>query len=172
MKRSGKEILIEEDCPYNSSIPQLILSLGMMLLGVGGLFFFNLWVATAYLVIFFLYFFMIIPLKACQYCYYNITETVINRQQGKIIKKQLPIEDWKEKYLQKHKDCWKKWGIGIFVLWLMPIVGLTISFFVSFSVICLICLIGFVSVLIVSQIYRNRKICPACAICDVCPFKT
>ena len=153
-------------CPYNKSVFQWVLRLGLMALGTGGLLFLNLWVAVAYLIYYLVFFFLAMPLKHCQYCYYKIKETTLDS--GKTNVKLLPIDEWKESYLEKHVDCGKKWGFNFFILWFLPIILINISLFLSFSIFALISLIGFIVVVAVTLIHMKWKVCPTCAIVDEC----
>ena len=143
-------------CPATASKSRLLLNLIMVALGAVGLYFLSIWVSLAYIVGFFLFFFVIMPLKACQYCYFR---------------KDTPLEEWKEKYLQSHAEAMKKWGSVIFLIWGVPIAGIVISFFFNFAVIAVVCLVGVIALLFALSIHLNRSICSHCAIVDVCPLK-
>ena len=80
----------KEKCPYNKPVLQWVLRLGMMVLGTVGLIFLNLWVSVAYLIYYAVFFFLAMPLKHCQYCYYKVKETTIDIKNGKTIVKLLP----------------------------------------------------------------------------------
>jgi disulfide bond formation protein DsbB len=158
----------KEKCPYNKPVLQWVLRLGMMVLGTVGLIFLNLWVSVAYLIYYAVFFFLAMPLKHCQYCYYKVKETTIDRKNGKTIVKLLPKDKWKESYLKKHIACGKKWGFNFIIIWFFPIVGIVISFFLSFSIVALLSLIGFIVMLAVMFIHMKWKVCPTCAIMDEC----
>jgi membrane protein YdbS with pleckstrin-like domain len=121
-----------------------------------------------YLIYFVVFFFWAMPVKHCQYCYYKVKETTIDKENGKPIVKLLPKDKWKESYLNKHVACGKKWGFNFFILWFLPIVLISISLFLSFSIFALISLIGFIVVLAVMLIHMKWKVCPTCAIVDEC----
>ena len=154
-------------CPYNKPVLQLM-KLGMTALGSLGLTFLNLWIAVVYLIYSLVFYFVAMPLWHCQYCYYKVKETTIDRKTGKTIVKLLPKDKWKESYLKKHVDWGKKWGFNFFILWFLPIVLIGISLFLSFSIFALISLIGFIIVLVVMMIYVKQKVCPTCAIQEEC----
>jgi hypothetical protein len=167
MKRKVKRMNIVEEqeskrfylgvfpkCPFYNSVLLLVLLLGLIALGTVGLSFLNFWVAIVYVIYAVLFYFLVMPLKHCQYCYYKVKEAA----KGK----------WKESYLKKHVDCGKKWAVNFFILWFGPIVLIGISFFLSFSIYALISLIGFIIMLAIMVIYLRRKICPTCAIVDEC----
>ena len=150
-------------CPFYNSALQWVFRLALMVLGTVGLLFFNVWVAVVYLIYYVAFFFVLMPLKHCQYCYYRVKEST---KDGK--KSLLPKEKWKDCYLQKHVECGKKWSVNFFISWILPIVLISISLFLSFSIFALISLIGFIVVLAVSLIHMRRKVCPTCAIVDEC----
>jgi len=144
-------------CPMQRSPLQLVFIFIMAGLGAIGLYYLNLWVMVAYLFFYFVFFFVILEVKACKYCYYK--------------KSDISLDQWKEEYLTLHTNCSKKWSSLIFIVWLWPIVGITIAFFQNRSIITLICLIGFICLLIVSNIHLRRSICPTCALNEICPTK-
>jgi hypothetical protein len=139
-----------------------------MVLGTVGLSFLNLWVAVVYLIYYVGFFFWAMPVKHCQYCYYSVKETTIDRKNGKPIEKLLPLDTWKESYLQKHVACGKKWEVNFMILWFLPIVLIGISLFLSFSIFALISLIGFIVVLAGMLIHMRWKVCPTCAFMEEC----
>ena len=155
-------------CPYNNSVIQWVLRLGLMALGTVGLTFLNLWVAVAYLTYFVVFFFLAMPLKHCQYCYFTVKEPTIDGNKENTIVKLLPIDKWKESYLKKHVACGKKWSFNFIILWVLPIVLIIISFFFNFSIFALISLIGFICVLALMLIHMKWKVCPTCAIMEEC----
>jgi hypothetical protein len=154
-------------CPFNKSVLQLV-KLALIALGTLGLYFLNLWIAVVYLIYSVVFYFLAMPLWHCQYCYYKVKVTAMDRKTGKTMVKLLPVDKWKESYLKKHVNCAKKWGFNFFILWLGPIVLIGILFFLSFSIFALMSLIGFIVVLVVMLIYMKRKVCPTCAIVDEC----
>jgi len=156
-------MVVKQKCPFNTSVLQIVLRLVLMVLGTVGLYFLNLWVAVVFLIYYVAFFFFLMPVKHCQYCYYKVKETT---KDGK--KCLLPKDQWKESYLQKHVDCGKKWGFNFFILWFLPIVLISISLFLSFSIFALISLIGFIVVLAISLIHMRWKVCPTCAIMEEC----
>ena len=167
MENKGNEI-IEQKCPFNRPVLQKVLRLCLMALGTAGLYFLNIWVSVVYLIYFVVFFFWAMPVKHCQYCYYKVKETTIDKENGKPIVKLLPKDKWKESYLNKHVACGKKWGFNFFILWFLPIVLIGISLFLSFSIFALIALIGFIVVLATMLIHMKWKVCPTCAIVDEC----
>ena len=96
------------------------------------------------------------PIKACQYCYFHV--------EG------LTLDQWKEEYLALHEANWKKYGVGLFALWLIPIIGIIISFFIDFDIIALVALIAFLAALITLQVNMQKNICPDCEMFPICPM--
>jgi len=155
-------------CPFYKSVLHLVFMLALIGLGTVGIYFLNLWIALVYLIYSIVFFFLAMPLWHCQYCYYKVKETPLDRKKRKPIVKLLPIDKWKESYLNKHVNCAKKWGFNFFILWLGPIILIGISLFLNFSLFALIFLIGFIVVMAVMMIHMKRKVCPICAIKDEC----
>ena len=141
-------------CPFYNSVTNLILTIFIMVLGTIGIYFLNLWISVLYLIYFTVFFFLAMPLKHCQYCYYKVKETTLDK--------------WRESYLQTHVNYAKKWGFNFFLLWFSPIILIVISFFLNFSIYALGSLIGFIIVLAVMLIHMRWKVCPKCAIVDEC----
>lgn len=154
-------------CPYNKPILQLI-KLALTALGTVGIYFLDLRIAVGYLICSLLFFFLAMPLWHCQYCYYSVKKTGINPENGKTAVELLPVDQWKETYLEKHVTCAKRWGFMFFILWAGPIVLITVSLFLNFSVFALISLIGFIIALTAMILYTKWKVCPTCAIMEAC----
>lgn len=146
----------EIECPVTSSKPHFLLMIVMAILGVVGLYFLHPWISLVYIAYFVVYIFVIMPVKMCPNCYY--------RTKGSINK-------WKEKYSENHVQCVKIWGLGMFIVWLVPIAGIIISFFMKFSYIAVICLIGFVIALVVSNKHLEKAICTTCELYEACPLR-
>ncbi len=159
---------VKQKCPYNKPVLQWVLRLGMMILGTVGLYFFNLWIAVVYLIYYLIWTIWLMPFKHCRFCYYKVKETILDKTTGKTIANLLPKDKWKECYLEKHVECGKKWRFNFFILWVLPIVLIIISFFFNFSLIALMSLIGFIVVLALSIIHMKWKVCPTCAIVEEC----
>jgi len=154
-------------CPFYKPV-RLSIIFAMIALGTWGIYFLNLWAAIVYSTYSILFFFLALPLTICKYCYYKVKETTIDGKKGKNIAKLLPIDKWKESYLQKWVSQGKKVSVFMGIIWLLPIVLIFISFFLNFSIFALISLIGCIVVLGVNVIYMKRKVCPTCAIKDEC----
>lgn len=147
----------KKECPATGSTSHFLLNLAMIALGAAGLYFLSAWVAVAYVAFFFVYFFVIMPVKACQYCYYRTDVT---------------LEEWKDKYVDLHATSMKMWGSGIFIIWSVPVIGILISFLLNFSPVAVLCLAGFIVLLIVSNKHLRQQICSQCAILEVCPIRS
>ena len=145
---------VKQKCPFNTSVLQVVLRLALMVLGTVGLIFLNVWVAIGYLIYYVAFFFLAMPLKHCQYCYYKVKETTLDK--------------WRESYLEKWVGQGKKVRVFMGIIWLLPIVSIIISFFLNFSIFTLISLIGCIVVLVGNVIYMKRKVCTTCAIKDEC----
>ena len=160
--------VVEQKCTYNRPLLQRILKLGILVIGTLGLFFFNLWVAMAYFIYSIVWSLILMPLKHCQYCYFKIKESIIDVNTSKPIMKRISKEKWISSYLRKHVKCAKKWAVNFFILWVIPIVLIVISFFLNFSIYALLSLIGFIVILVTMLLHMRYRVCPACAIKDEC----
>ncbi|MHA1978924.1 MAG: hypothetical protein ACW98I_18620 [Candidatus Hodarchaeales archaeon] len=161
--------LLYPKCPYNNSVLVLVLRLSLIALGTVGLIFFNVWIAVVYLAYSIVWNLLAWPIKHCQYCYYKVkAPPKIDEKTGKRVAELLPLDVWKESYLHKHVECGKKWSKNLFVLWLLPIVLIPISFLFDFSLFAFIILISFIVVLAGSLGYTRWKICPTCAFMEEC----
>ena len=163
-----ERILYFPNCPFNKSVLQWILRLGLIVLATVGLSFLNFWVSVVYLVYAVGFFFWAMPLKHCKYCYYVVKDNEIDKKNGKTVEKLLPLDIWKESHFKKHVDCGKKWGYNFLILLFAPIVLIIISLFLSFSIIALISLIGFIVLLAIMGIHMKWKVCPTCAFVEEC----
>jgi len=139
-----------------------------MIIGAAGLTFFNIWVAVLYLIYYLLWTFWLMPSIHCQYCYFKVKETIEDSVTRKTSTKLMPKDKWVTSYLQKHVASGKKWTFTFLILWLLPIFLMIISFFMNFSLIALLCLIGFIGLLVVMILHMRFKVCPTCAIKDEC----
>lgn len=151
-------------CPFYYSDLHMVLMIGIMVLGTLGLIFLNLWIAVAYLIYFIMFYFLIMPLIHCRYCYYKVAETT----KDKTIRNLLPLEKWRESCLTKHVECGKKWGFNFFISWFLSIILIVISLFLNFSTMAMIYLIGFVFTLTIMLIHMRWIVCPKCAIVKEC----
>lgn len=154
-------------CPFYKSVQAVLIILVLIALGTVGIYFLNLWAAVGYLIYSILFYFLVMPLTLCKYCYYKVKETTIDRKKGKTIEKLLPLDKWRESYLKKHVGQ-KNWVVFMTIVWFLPIVLIVISFFLNFSIFALISLIGFIVVLVGNFFYMLRVKCPTCAIRDEC----
>ena len=147
----------------------MILRIGVIALGTFGLSFLNLCVAMVYLGYSIVFNLLVWPIIHCQYCYYKVKKTTLDNENGKIVQNLLPIDEWKKVYLPKHIKCGKTWGSpNLMILCLGPILLIILSLFMSFSIIALLSLMGFIALLAVFGIYMRRKVCPTCAFMKEC----
>jgi len=153
-------------CPFYKPVPVLII-LVLIALGTWGTYYLNLWAAVTYLIFSILFYFLVMPFTMCKYCYYNVIEPTIDKEQGKTIEKLLSVDNWRVAYLHKHVGQ-KNWTFFMSIIWLLPIPLIIISFFLNFSIIAFLSLIGFIGVLVGNYYYMLRKKCPTCAIQEEC----
>ncbi len=146
----------KKKCPATASKSRFFLNLIMVAFGAVGLYYLSIWASVAYILLFLVVFFVVMPMRMCQYCYYKVDSS---------------LEEWKEEYLQQHADCVKKWGSAIFLIWGVPIVGIIASFFTNFSPVAVVCLVGFVALLSVLPMHLRKTICAFCEILEVCPLR-
>ena len=163
-KSSISFLRIFPKCPYYTSIIVFILTTVLITLGAIGLYFLNVWVAIGYVTYSISYIFLAMPIKHCQYCYYKVQDPTLDNKTGKL----LPLDKYHESYFPKHVICAKKWANNLFIIWFLPIVLIVISFFLSFEILALIALLGFIVVLAVQLIYTRQKVCTTCAIQEEC----
>jgi membrane protein YdbS with pleckstrin-like domain len=154
-------------CPFYGKPVSVLIILVLIALGTWGIYYLNLWAAVGYLIYSVLFYFLIMPLTMCKYCYYKVKETTIDKEKGKTSEKLLSVDKWSESYLHKHVGQ-KHWTWLMTIVWLLPIVLIVISFFANFSIFALISLIGFMVVLAGNWLYMLRVKCPTCAIRDEC----
>ena len=143
-------------CPLHTNTMQRILNPLLIIFGTLGLYYLNLWFAIFYLLISVVFFMIIMPTKACQYCYFN--------SEG------ITLDQWKKEYAKLHEANWKKFGLGLFTVWLLPVIGIIISFFLEFEILALVTLILYISIFTVSQINFKKKVCPKCEMLPICPM--
>jgi hypothetical protein len=153
-------------CPFYKPVPVLII-LVLIALGTSGIFFLNSWAAVTYLIFSILYYFVAMPFTLCKYCYYRVTESTSDGNNGETIEKLVPLVTWREVYLRKHVGQ-KNWTLFMTTVWFLPIVLIIISFYINFSFFALVSLIGFIAVLVGNWFYMLRKKCPTCAIREEC----
>jgi small-conductance mechanosensitive channel len=153
-------------CPFYKLITLLII-LALIALGTVGIYYLNLWAAVGYLIYSILFYFLLMPLTICKFCYFKVKETTVEKEKGKTVEKLLTVDKWRESYLKKHVGQ-KNWVIFMVIVWFLPIVLIVISFFLNFSIFALIILIGFIIVLVGNFFYMLRVKCPKCAIKEEC----
>ena len=148
-------------CPFYRPI-RLLIILAMIVIGSWGISFLNIWAAVSYAIYSILFFFLVLPLAICKYCYYKTKET------AQTIERLLSVDKWRELYLKKWVSQGKKVQIFMGIIWLLPIVLIFISFFLNFSLFALVSLFGCIVVLGGNVIYMNQRACPTCTIKDEC----
>ena len=153
-------------CPFYKPVPLLIILL-LIALGTWGIHYLSLWAAFAYLIYSILFYFLVMPLTMCKYCYFKVKETTMGEEKGKAIEKLLSVDKWSESYLHKHVGQ-KHWTWLMTIIWFLPIVLIVISFFRDFSYIALVSLISFIVVVVGNYFYMLRVKCPTCAIREEC----
>jgi len=154
-------------CPLYKPVPVLIILI-LIALGTMGICFLNLWVAVGFLIYSLLFYFLIMPTAHCKYCYFKVKEATNDTKLGKPTEKLLPLDKWRESCLPKHVARGKKVSILMFIIWFLPIVLIPISFFLNFSLIAFLSLVGFIAVLAGNYFYMKRKVCKNCAIQEEC----
>ena len=153
-------------CPFYKPINLLII-LVKIALGTWGIYYLNLWAAVGYLIFSILFFFLIMPLTICKYCYFKVKETTEDKETGKTIEKLLSVDKWSKSHLHKHVGQ-KNWVWPMFIIWFLPIVLIIIALVRDFNYLPLIALIGFVVVLVGYIFYMLKVKCPTCPIREEC----
>ena len=154
-------------CPFYKSVQAVLIILALIALGTVGIYFLNLWAAVTYLIYSIMFYFLVMPLTMCKYCYFKVKESTTDRDTGETIVKLLPLEKWRESYLKKHVGQ-KYWTAFMAIVWFAPIVLIVISFFLNFSIFALVSLVAFSVVLVGNYFYMLKKKCPKCAIREEC----
>lgn len=147
-------------CPFDESALQWAFKLGIIGFGSVGLYSFGPLAAALYLAYSSAFYFLAMPLRHCRYCYYAVADG------GGV--RGMTVEEWRGSHLAKHVDCGKRWGANLFVLWLAPIALMVASFFLDFTALSLVCLVGFVATLAAMAVDMKRRVCPTCAIRGEC----
>jgi hypothetical protein len=153
-------------CPFYKPVTLLII---LVLIGFGtwGISYLNLWVGFAYSIYSLLFYFLIMPLTMCKYCYFKVKETETDEEKGKTVEKLLTVEKWGKSHLHMHVGQ-KNWALLMFIIWFLPIVLIIISFFIDFSIFAVIALIGFIAMVGGNGIYMLRVKCASCPIREEC----
>ncbi|MHA1911152.1 MAG: hypothetical protein ACTSYA_05590 [Candidatus Kariarchaeaceae archaeon] len=145
-----------DKCPLHNDPLQRGLNLLMVGFGALGLIYLNLWLSISYFIIFIIYYSIIIPVKGCQYCFFHI--------------KGLTLDQWKKEYGSLNEANWKKYEIGLSVMWIVPMIGISISLFIEFELVSFVCLVLFTLLLVALQINLKKNICPNCEVMPMCPM--
>lgn len=64
-------------CPFYKSLQAILIILVLIALGTLGIYFLNLWAAVGYLVYSIVFYFLVMPLTMCKYCFFKVKETTI-----------------------------------------------------------------------------------------------
>ena len=153
-------------CPFYKPLPVMIFFV-LIALGTWGTYHLNLWAAVAYSIYSLLFYFLIMPLTMCKYCYFKVTETTTDEEKGTATEKLMTVEKWSKSHLHMHVGQ-KNWVLLMSIVWFAPIVLVIISFFSNFSMFALIALIGFVGVVVGNFYYMLKVKCPSCPIREEC----
>ncbi len=153
-------------CPFFKPVPLLII-LVLISFGTWGISYLNFWVAMVYLIYSILFYFLVMPLTVCKYCYFKVKETIVDEEKGKTVEKLLSVDKWSKSHLHMHVGQ-KNWALLMFLIWFLPIVLIIISFFIDFSIFAVIALIGFTAVVAGNYLYMIRVKCPTCPIREEC----
>ena len=153
-------------CPFYKPLPILII-LVLITLGSWGIYYLNLWAAVVYSIYSIFFYFLVMPLTMCKYCYFKTTETTTDKENGKTSEKLLSVDEWSKSHLHKHVGQ-KHWVWPMFIVWVLPIVLVVISFFLNFSIFAVIALIGFTAVVVGNFFYMIRVKCKTCPIQEEC----
>ncbi len=153
-------------CPFYKAVPVLIILL-LISLGTWGIYYFYPFIAFGYLIFSLLFYFLIMPITMCKYCYFSVSEPVNDLHTGNRGKKLLTVEAWTKSHLHKHVGQ-KYWTILMTIIWFSPIILSIFSFFSNFSIFALISLVSFIVVLIGNYYFMLYVKCPKCPIREQC----
>ena len=153
-------------CPFYKPVPVLII-LVLIALGTWGIYYLNLWATVGYLIFSLLFYFMIMPLTLCKFCYFKTKDTTLDKENGETTEKPLSVVKWSESGLQKHVGQ-KHWTWLMTTIWFLPVILIVVSFFIDFSYLALIALISFIAVVVGFVIYLMKVKCPSCPIQEEC----
>ncbi|MHA2192669.1 MAG: hypothetical protein ACXAAR_04505 [Candidatus Thorarchaeota archaeon] len=154
-------------CPFFGSATALSIILALMGLGTWGTYYLNPWVAVGYLSYSIVFYFLVMPLTMCRYCYFKVTEAMTDEESGKTAEKLLSVDRWTKSHLHMHVGQ-KGWALAMAIVWFTPILLIGASLFLNFSPFALLALLGFVVVLVGNYYYMLRVKCPSCPIQEEC----
>jgi len=154
-------------CPFFGSATALSIIVVLIALGTIGISYLNYWAAMGYLLYSLVFYFLVMPLTMCKYCYFKITESTPNDEKGENIEKLLSVDQWSRSFLHMHVGQ-KGWTYAMTIVWLAPIFLIGASLFLNFSLFALTALIGFVIVLVGNFFFMVRIKCPTCPIKEQC----
>lgn len=154
-------------CPFFGSATAISIILALIGLGTWGIYYLDFWAAMGYLSYSLVFYFLVMPLTMCRYCYFKIIETTTDEETGKGAEKLLSVEGWTKSHLHLHVGQ-KGWSYAMAIVWLAPIFLIGASLFLSFSLFALTALFGFVVVLVGNYFFMVRVKCPTCPIQEQC----
>jgi hypothetical protein len=153
-------------CPFFKPVPILII-LVLISFGTVGITFLDYWIAVGYLIFSLLFYFLIMPLTMCKFCYFKVTETTTDEEKGKTTEKLLTVNQWSKSHLHLHVGQ-KGWAGVMAIVWFAPLVLIGVSLFLNFSLFALLSLAGFLGMVVGNYFYMLRVKCPSCPIREEC----
>ena len=154
-------------CPFFGSATALAIIIGLIALGAVGISYLNSWAALGYLSYSVVFYFLVMPLTMCKYCYFKVTESTANVEKGVTTEKLMSVNQWSKSFLHMHVGQ-KGWSYAMAIVWLAPIFLIGASLFLNFSLYALTALFGFVFVLVGNYFFMIRMKCPTCPIQEQC----
>ena len=154
-------------CPFFGSATALSIIMALIALGTIGISYLNFWVAVGYLSYSAVFYFLVMPLTMCKYCYFKVTDPTSNDEKGETIEKLLSIDQWSKSLLHMHVGQ-KGWSYAMAIVWLAPIFLIGASLFLNFSLFALTALFGFVVVLVGNYFFMVRLCTTTCPIQGQC----
>jgi len=154
-------------CPFFGSATALSIIIALIVLGTIGTSYLNYWAAVGYLSYSVVFYFLVMPLTMCKYCYFKVTESPTDDEKGETTTKLLFVDQWSKSFLHMHVGQ-KGWSYAMAIVWLAPIFLIGASLFLNFSLFALTALFGFVVVLVGNYFFMVRIKCPTCPIQEQC----
>jgi len=154
-------------CHFFGSATALSIIIALIALGTFGISYLNFWAAVGYLSYSVVFYFLVMPLTLCKYCYFKVTESITNDEKGETFVKLLPIDQWSKSCIHMHAGQ-RGWSYAMAIVWLAPIFLIGVSFFLNFSLLALAALFGFVAVLVGNYRFMVRICTSKCPIKGKC----
>ena len=152
-------------CPFYKPI-NLLIYLTLIAFGTWGIYYLNLWAAVGYLIYSILFIFLVMPLTMCRYCYFKVKDTTVDKEKGET-EKLLTVNKWSKSHLHMHVGQ-KHWVWFMFLIWVLPIILIIISFFKNYNYLAIITLVGFILALVGYFLFVVFVKCPSCPIREEC----